>query len=65
MGARMVTREEVAVTDLPLVLRVERGSQAGALRLLVRSFDPIPVPPSGRLILRSQGHGVVIERETG
>jgi hypothetical protein len=65
MGARMVNREEVAKIDLPAVLRVERGAQAGALRLLVRSLDPISVPASGRLILRSHGHGVVIEREMG
>ena len=61
----MVAREELLVSAVPLVLRVERGLQAGALRVLVRSLDPISVPPSGRLILRPEGHGVVVERETG
>jgi len=43
----MVAREELLVSAVPLVLRVERGPQAGALRVLVRSLDLIPVPPLG------------------
>jgi hypothetical protein len=56
----MVTR---AVNALPLVLRVERGPHAGALRVLVGGSGPISVPPPGRLIPRPEGLGVVIEHE--
>jgi hypothetical protein len=56
-------REEMLVSAVPLALRIERG-RTGELRVLVDGFDPITVTPSARVILRPEGGGVVIERET-
>jgi hypothetical protein len=56
-------REEMLVSAVPLALRIGRGGK-GELRVLVDGFDPITVTPSARIILRPEGSGVVIERES-
>ena len=55
--------QEVLVSVVPLTLRIVRGRGKGELRILAESFDPIEVKRRDKIILRPEGHGVVIERE--
>ena len=57
-------REEVLVTALQLTLQIAPGPQPGAVVVRVESFDPIVVTAAQRILLRPEGHGVVLERET-
>jgi hypothetical protein len=59
----MPNRQEVLVSAIPLALRVERGAGTGHLRVVVEGFDPVELAPDQRLVLRPQGHGLVVERE--
>jgi hypothetical protein len=61
-GGTQAMKEEMLVSAVPLALSIDRGRD-GELRVLVDGFDPITVAPSARVILRPEGHGVVIERE--
>jgi hypothetical protein len=59
----MASLEEVPVSALPLALHIDRGPEPEAIKIWVEGFDPIVVTAAQRLILRPEGHGVVIERE--
>ncbi len=59
----MAKTEELVVSAVPLTLRIVRGRGRGELRILAEGFDPIELMPRDRIILRPEGHGVVIERE--
>jgi hypothetical protein len=59
----MPDREEILVSAVPLTVRIERG-HGGELQILVDGFDPIELAHAQRIIVRPEGHGVVIERET-
>ena len=56
-------RREVLVSAVPLQISIERGPDDGALRIIIDGFDPIPIAPASRIIVRPEGHGVVLERE--
>ena len=60
----MPNREEVLVSAVPLMLTVQRAPGPGAPRIEIDGFDPIAVTPGQRIVLRPEGHGVVLERET-
>ena len=60
----MPPREEVLVAVVPVTLRVERGPQPETIEILVEGVDPIVVTAAQRILLRPEGHGVVLERET-
>lgn len=60
-SANQCLREELVGT-VPVTLRIARGSADGELRILVDGFDPIAVMPPASIIIRPEGHGVVIER---
>src|SRR5262249_19831166 len=60
---RMTMAQEVLVSAVPLTLRIVRGRGKGELRILAEGFDPIEVKRRDKIILRPEGHGVVIERE--
>jgi hypothetical protein len=52
------------VSTVPLALRVERGAGTGELRIVAEGFDSIEIATHQRLVLRPEGHGMVIERES-
>jgi hypothetical protein len=52
------------VSAVPLALRVERGAGTGELRIVAEGFDSIEIATHQRLVLRPEGHGMVIERES-
>ncbi len=60
----MKDREEVLVAALPLALRIVPSPEPGTLGIRVEGFDPIAVTAAQRIILRPEGHGLVLERET-
>jgi hypothetical protein len=62
-GLKVAERQEMLVSAVPLMLRVERGAGTGELRVVAEGFDPVELATHQRLVLRSEGHGVVIERE--
>ncbi len=57
-----MAREEVLVSAVLLNLSIERG-HGNALQILVDGFDPIEFTEAQRIIIRAEGHGLVIERE--
>ena len=59
----MPLRREVLLSAVPLTFRVERGAGTGHLRVVVEGFDPVELAPDQRLVLRPEGHGLVVERE--
>jgi hypothetical protein len=59
----MSQSDELLVSTLPLKLGIVSCSSEGELRVIVEGFDPITVTAPGRIILRPEGYGVVIERE--
>ena len=62
--ATMPSREEVLVAAVPLTLQVEHGPQPETIEILVEGFRPIVVTAAQRILLRPEGPGVVLERET-
>ncbi len=58
----MTKRNELLVSALPVMLTVERGAHDRELRVVVEGFDPIIVGELEKIILRPEGHAVIIER---
>ncbi len=63
-GLGKANREEVLVSAVPLTFRVGRGREPDTLRVRVEGFDPITITAAQWLVLRAEGLGVVIARET-
>jgi hypothetical protein len=61
---KVAERQEMLVSAVPLVLRVERGAGTGQVRVVAEGFDPIDIATHQRLVLRPEGYGVVLDRES-